>query len=78
MNRSAPFARARAMMAAIAAIYAQFQGGVLRDIALRGVAPYESHGKGGKRAHRPTGIAGVRRAALKSLNRQRNRRAHRG
>ncbi len=78
MKGSAPFARARAMMAAVVAIRAQFQLGVLRDIALSGMAAYESRGKGGKRAHRPTGIAGVRRAALKARNRQRNRRAHRG
>lgn len=65
-------------MAAIAAVCAKFQPGVMRDLALRGMGSYESHGKGGKRAHRTTGIAGVKRAALKARNRQRNRRAHRG
>lgn len=75
MKISTPFARSLEMMSVIAAICIKF---LLRDIALRGVNAYESHGKGGKRAHRPTGIAGVRRAALKARNRQRNRRAHRG
>ena len=38
---------------------------------------YESRGKGGKRSRRPTGIAGVRRAARKAQNVARNRREHR-
>lgn len=73
------FHRAITMMAAVSAIMqihaADFAG---QQAALGALGPYTSRGKGGKRAHRPTGIAAVRRAAGKRRNVQRNRRAHHG
>lgn len=76
-----PFARANALVAAMAAAITSIAAlntdydAVKRAKAAAG--GYESRGKGGKRAHRPTGIAGVRRAACKARNVKANRRAHR-
>lgn len=71
------FARAHMLMAALAAaITNRFDDPSGFEKALSLAASYESHGKGGKRAHRPTGIAGVKRQALKARNVTRNRRAH--
>lgn len=75
-----PFARANALVAAMAMA---LLGGIAAtnfsviEKARREASGYESRGKGGKRAHRPTGIAGVRRAACKARNVKANRRAHR-
>ena len=70
-----PFARASALFAMIAAAMALGEG-LARTDALGAVPAYRSRGKGGKRPQRPTGIAGVKRAALKARNQQRNRMAH--
>lgn len=67
------------MMAAISAIMTMHAGNfAAKQAALRQLGDYESRGKGGKRAHRNTGIAAARRAAGKRRNVLRNRRAHRG
>jgi hypothetical protein len=78
-----PFARFAALAAAMAAAIGAVQAAGTRwspDLAKARelYTGYESRGKGGKRAHRPTGIAGVQRAARKAQNVARNRRAHRG
>lgn len=70
---SKPFARAIALMAAFAAA---ITSGVGVDAARAAAAGYTSNGHSGKRAHGPTGIAGVRRASLKARNVKANRRAH--
>lgn len=57
------FARAIAMMAAIAAATALPAGAQQR--ALAAIGPYESHGKGGKRPHRSVGTKAFQRAAAK-------------
>lgn len=67
---SKPFARAIAMMAAIAAAMGN-QAGLL------GIGQYKSRGKGGKRAHTASGTRRNQRAAVKTKNIQRNRLAHR-
>lgn len=78
-----PFARARSLMSVLAAaITAYSSNGTAAaradlDLARLNAGSYESRGKGGKRAHRPTGIAGVRRAACKARNVKANRRAQR-
>lgn len=73
-----PFALATALAALFAAAHAEFPAGsVALQQALAVLPPYESRGKGGKRAHRKTGIAAQRRAARKARNVRRNRRAHR-
>jgi PAB1-binding protein PBP1 len=74
MQRVAPFARARAMMAAITAVMAAFPiPGGTQAAALNGLGPYESRGKGGKRPHRRVGTKINQRAALKRRNRARSK-----
>lgn len=73
------FHRASLMMAAIAAVMAQTAGSpLLQQQRLAELGPYESRGKGGKRAYRASGISAARRAAMKARNRRRNKLAHRG
>lgn len=70
------FLRAKAMFAAISAIVSQFQADMVgQRAALAALPEYRSGGKGGKRAHRPTGIAAAKRAALKCRNQKRHRAA---
>lgn len=72
-----PFHRAIAMAHAISLIFQAFPlNQAARAAALAGLGAYESHGKGGKRAHRIGKVAGAKRAALKARNVKRNRRAH--
>lgn len=76
MQRASPFARARSMFAAIAAVMAAFPvPGGTQAAALNGLGPYESRGKGGKRPRRSVGTKAHQRAALKARNRQRSRHA---
>lgn len=72
---NAPFARARALMAAIQLI----AGMALpqQHAALAALPAYESRGKGGKRPRRSVGTKAFQRAASKARNVQRNRKAHR-
>lgn len=72
------FARSRAMMAAIGALISQGLKGFELQQSLNEVGQYKSRGKGGKTAHRPSGIARQRRHAMKTRNRARHRRACRG
>lgn len=75
MQGSAPFARARAMMSALAAIASL--AFTQQQAALAALGPYVSRGKGGKRPHRSVGTKACQRAACKARNVQRNRKAHR-
>lgn len=77
--RTAPFARARMMMAAIAAIVTQFAGNVSARIkALETIGPYESHGKGhggpGTNKHSTRCVAYDKRDARKARNRKNHKR----
>lgn len=79
MMNGSPFARARMLAAAIAAVFSTMPPGTQRHAALAALPVYESHGKGGKRPHRVgNGAARVKRAALKRRNIIVNRRNHRG
>ncbi|MFJ1253402.1 hypothetical protein [Cupriavidus sp. CuC1] len=70
---SAPFARARAMFAAIAAAMA-LQGSA-RQLAMSAIGPYESRGKGkGRRTASRNTTAQNKRAAIKARNRAKHRR----
>jgi hypothetical protein len=71
-----PFHRALELFAALAMVL-ELPSAAARTAAYAELRPYESRGKGGKRPHRTTGIAGVRRAATKRRNQIRNRKAHR-
>lgn len=73
---SAPFARARALAAALQLI----SGMALaqQQAALAALPPYKSRGKGGKRPHRSVGTKACQRAALKARNVRANKEAHRG
>lgn len=78
------FHRSRALITALAAAVMSFGAstpGSAASVALSqardAAATYKSRGHGGKRAHRPTGIAGVQRAARKARNVKANRRAQR-
>lgn len=73
--RSAPFSRAQGLMAAIGAILAMHTSKSVADSRIAELPAYESRGKGGARAHRPSGIAAVRRAARKTRNQARHRAA---
>lgn len=75
MQRSNPFARAMAMMAAITDIMAMAPS--VQKSMLSQIGPYESRGKGGKRAHRSIGTKANARAAAKSRNVRRARAASR-
>lgn len=66
--RSAPFARARAMMAAIAAAMALAP--LVQQEALAAIGPYKSRGKGGKSPRRSVGTKAFQRAATKHRNRK--------
>lgn len=77
MKNSSPFRRSLSMMAAISAIMAGGFPSVIAQAKISELGSYESRGKSGKRPHRPTGIAGVRRAAAKRRNVLRNRRQQR-
>jgi hypothetical protein len=72
------FGRARAMLASIAAILASTSGNIsLQRMQLNALGPYESRGKGGKRAHKVGRNRIVQRAALKVRNVQHHRKATR-
>lgn len=74
---SASFARAKAMMAAIAA--AMGLAGSARQLALAEIGPYESRGKGkALRSPSRNSTAQVKRASLKARNRAKHRRMSRG
>lgn len=78
MQRATPFARAKAMFAAIAAASAiahVFE----REKALQAIGPYVSRGKG-KGRHQASShtTAQSKRAAIKARNVKLNRAAHRG
>lgn len=62
--RGAPFARAQALFALIAAA----MNNPMAAFPLAGIPAYESHGKGGKRPHRSVGTKAYQRAALKRRN----------
>ena len=71
-----PFSRFNMLMQAVMSMMSSTPGMRL-DAALAAKGGYQSHGKGGKSARRPTGIAKVRRAALKARNVRKNRANHR-
>jgi len=77
-DTSNAFARARAMMAAISALFSQGLRGFELQQGMKDLGPYRSRGKGGKTGSRPSGIARQRRQAVKLRNRARHRRACRG
>lgn len=73
MQKSTPFARATAMMAAIAA--AMSFAGSAQQQALAAIGPYESRGKGDGRSNRRP--AGAHKAAHRAAAKARRVRAHR-
>lgn len=75
------FGRIALIAAAIQGLFAQAsqgKGGSALALAEANklMSSYESNGKGGKRAHVRTGIAGARRAKVKRAGREQNRRNH--
>lgn len=74
-----PFARAMAMMAAVASIMSEHAHNfAFQKAAIAKLGPYESRGKGKTRRHDNGGTKAHQRAATKHRNVLRNRRAHRG
>ena len=82
MKTGNEFHRFNSLMAAIAAILANAEGAFevaqaqakMQEMA----GGYESRGHGGKRAHRNSGVAAIRRARVKAKGRAQNRRNHKG
>ena len=69
---SAPFARAKAMMAQLASI--MLLATHMRGAAMEAIGPYESRGKGKGRTQRSSNTAAqVKRASIKARNVARNK-----
>lgn len=74
MQRATPFARARAMFAAVAAAMALSPA--MQHAALAEIEPYQSRGKGKGGSHRPRSshtVAADKRASVKARNRRKHK-----
>lgn len=81
MKGGSPFARAIAMMAAIASVMSNFANDTVgRQVAMAGMPQYRSRGKGEGRSNRVPRGAGMaaKRASIKARNVKRHRAAVRG
>lgn len=79
MRSGTPFRAAMMMAAALAALsYRYAPGTALFQAGLNDIGPYEGRGKGRTRRHDGGGTRAFQRAAVKTSNRAKHRRACRG